>query len=64
MKKSSIEWFFMWLNDNYEASNKEINEAFEKAKEMHEQEVTDAYEACLVTMMTSKQYYNETFKSE
>ena len=60
MKQSSIDFLVQKLAKNGIIHSFDINEA----KKMHEQEVTDAYEACLVSMMTSKQYYNETFKSE
>lgn len=36
----------------------------DKAKEMFEQQIIDAYETSHISMMTSEQYYNETFKSE
>jgi hypothetical protein len=42
----------------------DLTEYINQANEMFEQQITDAYEACRVSMMTSKQYYNETFKSE
>jgi len=37
---------------------------FEQAKEMHKQEIIDAYETSHISMMTSEQYYNETFKKD
>ncbi len=34
------------------------------AKEMEREQIIDAYETSHISMMTSEQYYNETFKSE
>ena len=35
-----------------------------KAKEIFKQQIIDAYETSHISMMTSKQYYNETFKTD
>ncbi len=32
--------------------------------EMEKEQIIDAYETSHISMMTSEQYYNETFKSE
>jgi len=37
---------------------------FEQAKEMHKGEIIDAWETSHISMMTSEQYYNETFVSK
>jgi hypothetical protein len=42
----------------------DLSEYINKANEMFEQQIIDAYETSHISMMTSKQYYNETFKSE
>jgi hypothetical protein len=36
----------------------------DKAKVMHKQEIIDAYETSHISMMTSEQYYQETFKKD
>ena len=36
---------------------------FEKAKEMEKEQIIDAYETSHISMMSSEQYYNETFKN-
>lgn len=41
-KLSSVEWLYKWLNDNYEATQLELDSAFKTAKEMHREEVTKA----------------------
>jgi hypothetical protein len=42
----------------------DLSEYINKANEMFEQQIIDAYETSHISMMTSKQYYNETFKLE
>jgi uncharacterized protein YuzE len=42
----------------------DLSEYINQANEMFEQQIIDAYETSHISMMTSKQYYNETFKSE
>ena len=35
-----------------------------KAKEKFEQQIIDAYEVSHISMMTSEQYYNETYENK
>jgi hypothetical protein len=35
-----------------------------QANKMFEEQIIDAYQTSHISMMTSEQYYNETFKSE
>jgi hypothetical protein len=54
-----------WLFEQLDVVDSSISyEYFEQANEMFEQQIIDAYETSHISMMTSKQYYNETFKSE
>lgn len=42
-KKTAVEWFFKWFNDNPEATHKEYAEAFEQAKTMELAQRIDDY---------------------
>lgn len=42
-KQSSIEWLDRWFRDNPEATHQEGNKALEQAKQMHKEEIEDAY---------------------
>ncbi len=54
-----------WLEEQY---TKQITflhrEDFQQAKEMEKEQIIDAYETSHISMMTAKQYYNETFKNK
>jgi len=41
-----------------------FNKLLEQAKEMEKEQIIDAYETSHISMMTAKQYYNETFKNK
>ena len=60
MRQSSIDLLVQKLAENGIIHSFDINEA----KEIHKQEIMNAYETSHISMMTSEQYYNETFKSE
>jgi hypothetical protein len=60
MRQSSIDFLVQKLAENGIIHSFDINEA----KEIHKQEIMNAYETSHISMMTSEQYYNETFKSE
>jgi hypothetical protein len=71
MKQSSIEWLEKELYEKFEVKGDAIlyYETLEKAKEMHKQEVIDAYvdggeKGFNKFGENSEQYYNETFKTE
>lgn len=59
---TSIEWLReeLWQQFKWQFSDN----IFEQAKEMHKQEIIDAYETSHISMMTSDQYYDETFVSK
>ena len=62
MKQTAVEW----LVEQFDLTSDLpiIKNVVDKAKEMEKQEIIDAYETSHISMMTSEQYYNETFKSE
>lgn len=61
-KQSSIEWLYKELL-NSEPNILEWNKLFNQAKEMHKQEIIDAWEDGQGSFSTrnAEQYYNETF---
>jgi hypothetical protein len=66
-KQSSIEWLaeqFDNIVELYPSQFEKINNAIEQAKEMHKQEIIDAWEDGQGSFPTrnEEQYYNETFK--
>jgi hypothetical protein len=78
-KISSILWFCLRVYENTDASPIDIKEAYQKAKDMHEQEVrnaflqgfiegsyknSDLYNPTKVKWHNSKHYYNETFAND
>ncbi len=70
MKQSSIEWIEGYLKKfNYIEESLALRKAFEKAKEMHKQEIVDATlygwrRSTEVNSIDPNEFYNETFKSE
>jgi hypothetical protein len=60
-QQTAVEWLYRWSNDNQEATIKEWIEAFEQAKAMEKEQIIDAYQTSHISMMTSEQYYNETY---
>jgi hypothetical protein len=54
-----------WLVEQWPILESQIPpRILEQANEMFEKQIMDAYETSHISMMTSEQYYNETFKSE
>jgi hypothetical protein len=60
--KTAVQWLEekltiekAWLNQDRK------RELFNQAKEMEKQQIIDAYETSHISMMTSEQYYNETY---
>lgn len=45
-------------------SSFDLSNFINKAKEMEKEQIIDAYETSHISMMTAKQYYNETFKNK
>jgi hypothetical protein len=61
-QQTAVEWL---MNEIYRMNRKvSIFDLIEQAKEMEKQQIIDAYETSHISMMTSEQYYKETFKSE
>jgi hypothetical protein len=63
MKQTAVEWL---ANEFYEKLEVKgdgalFNDLVNQAKEMEKQQIIDAYETSHISMMTSKQYYNETY---
>jgi hypothetical protein len=56
--KTAVEWLVEQLAENGIIHSSDIH----KANEMFEQQIMDAYETSHISMMTSEQYYNETYK--
>jgi hypothetical protein len=59
-KQTAVSWLVERLAKNGTIHSSDIH----KANEIFEQQIMDAYETSYISMMTSEQYYNETFKSE
>lgn len=63
---TAVEYLEKELYEKFEIKGDYIlySEILYKAKEMFEKQIIDAYETSHISMMTSKQYYNETFKNK
>jgi len=59
-----VEILLDWLSKNHYYIGNDLLEKVNELKEIEKERIIDAYEASHVSMMTSEQYYNETFKSE
>jgi hypothetical protein len=46
-----------------ESAGYNLQDVFDKAKEIHKDEIINAYETSHISMMTAEQYYNETFNA-
>jgi len=65
MKKTAIDWLLDILITENEITLKGENyKLFEIAKQMEKEQIIDAYETSHISMMTAKQYYNETFNKK
>jgi hypothetical protein len=64
MKQTAVEWFADRIKHGGLVTKKQFNDLLEQAKEMEKQQIIDAYETSHISMMTSEQYYNETFKTK
>ena len=64
MKKTAVEWLLDSLDYNQNMLG--IKEIIEQAKEMEKEQIKNAYSFGIQDeyVIGSKQYYNETFKSE
>jgi hypothetical protein len=61
---TTVELLLDWLGKNHYYIGNDLLEKVNELKEIEKERVIDAYEASHVSIMTSEQYYNETFKSE
>ena len=60
--KTAVEWLVDELKKNH-GLDLTLYSEFNQANKMFEEQVIDAYETSHISMMTAKQYYNETFKT-
>jgi len=61
---SAVELLLDWLGKNHYYIGNDLLEKVNELKEIEKEHIIDAYETSHISMMTSEQYYNETFKSE
>ena len=64
---TSIEWVFNYMQKMQYFIGNDLLEAFEKAKEMHKQEIIDAFDNGVEDdgyIDNAEQYYQETFVSK
>lgn len=64
MKQSAVEFLVELLNNINNDFNSSFKEEIEQAKEMEKKQIIDAYETSHISIMTSEQYYKETFKTK
>jgi hypothetical protein len=60
--KTALEWLVDNLKKNH-GLDLTLYSEFNQANKMFEEQVIDAYETSHISMMTAKQYYNETYKN-
>ena len=68
-KQTAVDILYKFLYEmesfeGFDPYNFNQEDVFNKANEIFEQQIIDAYETSHISMMTSEQYYKETFKSE
>ena len=61
---AAVETLLDWLVKNHYYIGNDLLEKVEELKKIEKQQIIDAYETSHISMMTSEQYYNETFKSK
>ena len=66
MKETAVQWLLenLYSEPYSEEDFKYNSDCWDKALEMEKENIIDAYETSHISMMTSEQYYKETFKSE
>ena len=67
--KSSIDFLIDQLSPYIcfplgESAGYNLKDVFYRAKEIHKDEIINAYETSHISMMTAEQYYNETFNTK
>ena len=62
-KQTAVEWL---IENSHIIPKNELNkrEVINQAKEMEKEQIKDAYETSHISMMTSEQYYKETFNTK
>jgi len=58
-KQTAVEWFFDKL-ENHEMQAKHYK-LFQQAKEMHKEQIKDAYDEGDIQLVDAEQYYNQTY---
>ena len=59
---TAVEWLVQeMINNGLDYPISEMSKILEQAKEMEKQQIIDAYETSHISMMTSEQYYTETY---
>jgi hypothetical protein len=67
---TSIEWLKDWMSKNQYFIGNDLLEVFEQAKQMHKQEIIDAFSRGAAEGLfgegasNKEQYYQETFKKD
>jgi len=62
MKQTAVEFLQECLSIHLNHKQQmQFEGLFQQAKAMHKQQIIDAYETSHISMMTSEQYYNETY---
>ena len=61
---SDLEKLQPHLFNMHSVEGREFVNHFHKYLDVEKQQIINAYETSHISMMTAKQYYNETFKSE
>jgi hypothetical protein len=63
---TAVEWLVEQIkkDSNLRLRGFNIDGIGKQAKEMEKEQIIDAYETSHISMMTAKQYYNETFKNK
>ena len=60
-KQTAVDWLVNEHFGGIENCTPDFRNKIEKANEMFEQQIIDAYETSHISMMTSEQYYKETY---
>jgi hypothetical protein len=69
MKQTAVEWLISiierYIEHLSEDDLKNLSDLFEQAKEMEKQQIKSAYfQGCGSEIITSEEYYKQTFKSK
>jgi hypothetical protein len=64
MEQTAVDFLIEELGEYFPIGIGGIELMVQKANEMFEQQIKDAYQTSHISMMTAEQYYNETFKQK